>query len=312
MLSLTEDDVKRLAAVDSVIEVLAAAFARDSAQTLHMPVRSSLPLPDEGVLVVMPASDSALGLAGIKTVTVTKARGVDAYYDLLDAESGAALARMEANWLTDLRTAATSALATRLLARPDAHTLGIFGTGRQAEAHLAVLPKARKFNRILVCGTNAEKMGRFCKTMSERHNTEVKPTDAETCIRESDVVCTCTTSHTPLFDGGWVTPGMHLNLIGAFQPESREVDDETIVRSRVVVDTNAGALAEAGDLLIPLSKGIIKRSHILADLHQVASGQKQVRRGPDDITLFKSVGCALEDLVTAKLIYERARGEENS
>ena len=312
MLSLTEDDVKRLAPVESVIEALEAAFTRDFAQTLHMPVRSSLPLAGEGMLLVMPASDSALGLAGIKTVTVTKARGVAAYYDLLDAESGAALARMEANWITDLRTAGTSALATRLLARSDAHTLGIFGTGRQAEAHLAVLPMARKFSRILVCGANAEKVGRFCKTMTDRHNIEIEPTDVERCIRESHVVCTCTTSRVPLFDGRWLTPGTHLNLIGAFQPESREVDDETIVRSRVVVDTYAGALAEAGDLLIPLSKGVIGRDHILAELHEVASGQKQVRRGPDDITLFKSVGCALEDLVTAKVIYERARSEEES
>jgi len=306
MLSLTEDDVKRLASVDSVIEALEAAFTRDFAQTLHMPVRSSLPLPSGGVLLVMPAYDSALGVAGIKTVTVTKTRGVDAHYDLIDAESGAVLARMEANWLTDLRTAATSALATRLLAQPDTHTLGIFGTGRQAEAHIAVLPRVRRFTRILVCGTDPEKAPQFCHAMTERYATEIVPADPEICIRGSDVVCTCTTSRAPLFDGRWIRSGTHLNLIGAFQPDSREVDDETTLRSRVVVDTYAGALAEAGDLLIPLSNSTIQRNHILADLHEIATGQKQVRRRPDDITLFKSVGCALEDLVTAKLVYERA------
>jgi ornithine cyclodeaminase/alanine dehydrogenase-like protein (mu-crystallin family) len=307
MLSLTEDDVKRLAPVESVIEALAAAFSRDFSRTLHMPVRSSLPMPNGGVLLVMPAYDSALGLAGIKTVTVTKKRRVDARYDLLDPESGVILARMEANWLTDLRTAATSALATRLLARADAHTLGIFGTGRQAEAHIAVLPTTRKFSRILICGTDAERVRQFCQLMSERHNLDVTPANPETCIRNADVVCTCTTSHIPFFDGRWLRPGTHLNLVGAFQPESREVDDETIARSRIVVDTYAGALAEAGDLLIPLGKAIIQRNHIVADLHELASGEKEVRKGPDDITLFKSVGCALEDLVTAKLIYERAR-----
>jgi ornithine cyclodeaminase/alanine dehydrogenase-like protein (mu-crystallin family) len=306
MLNLTEDDVKRLASVDSVIETLKAAFTRDFAQTLHMPVRPSLPLASGGVLLVMPAYDSALGVAGIKTVTVTKARGVDAHYDLIDAESGAVLARMEANWLTDLRTAATSALATRLLARSDAHTLGIFGTGRQAEAHIAILPRVRRFTRILVCGTDPEKARQFCRAMTERYTRAVVPAAPEICIRGSDVVCTCTTSRAPLFDGRWIRSGTHLNLIGAFQPDSREVDDEIILRSRVVVDTYAGALAEAGDLLIPLSNGTIERNHILADLHEIASGQKQVRRGPDDITLFKSVGCALEDLVTAKLVYERA------
>jgi ornithine cyclodeaminase/alanine dehydrogenase-like protein (mu-crystallin family) len=307
MLNLTEDDVKRLAPVESVIDALAAAFSRDFSQTLRMPVRSSLALPSGGVLLVMSAYDSVLRVAGVKTITVTKARGVDARYDLLDGENGAVLARMEANWLTDLRTAATSALATKILARPDACTLGIFGTGRQAEAHIAILPQVKKFTRILVCGTDAKKARQFCYAMTERFTIEAVPADPETCIRDSDVVCTCTTSRIPVFDGRWLGPGTHLNLIGAFQPDSREVDDETILRSRVIVDTYAGALAEAGDLLIPLRKRAIPRDHILADLHEVASGQKRVRRGQNDITLFKSVGCALEDLVTAKLICERAR-----
>lgn len=307
MLSLTEDVVRRLAPIESVIEVLAAAFSRDFSQSLQMPLRSSLSFGNERVLLLMPAYDSTLGLAGVKTVTVTKARGVDAHYDLLEAESGAVLARMEANWLTDLRTAAMSAIATKLLARSDGHALGVFGTGRQAGAHIAVLSKLKKFTRVLVCGTDQEKTRKFCHSMSERHAIEVKPADPELCVRQSNVVCTCTTSRVPVFDGRWLRPGTHLNLIGAFQPESREVDDETIVRSRVVVDTYSGALAEAGDLLIPLRNGVIQRSHIVADLHEVASGQKQVRNGPEDITVFKSVGCALEDLVTAKLVYERAR-----
>jgi len=254
----------------------------------------------------MPAYDSVVGFAGVKTVTVTKARGVNAQYELLDPLTGAVLARMEANWLTDLRTAATSAVATSALARSDSHKLGIFGTGRQAEAHIAVLPRVRRFDRVLVCGTERGKVEVFCRSMADLYKIEVTPADAETCVRQSDVVCTCTTSRGPVFDGQWLKPGMHLNLIGAFQPDTREVDDATIQRSRLVVDTYAGALAEAGDLLIPLRNSDIKETHILADLHETVSGKKQVRRGPGDITLFKSVGCALEDLVTASLIYERA------
>jgi ornithine cyclodeaminase/alanine dehydrogenase-like protein (mu-crystallin family) len=307
MLSLTEDQVRRLADVDAVIEALRAAFSRDFSQTLQMPVRSSLSLPDEGVLLLMPAYDSFLGVAGIKTVTVTRARGVNATYELLDPASSAALARMEANWLTDLRTAATSAVVTSALARSDARTLGIFGTGRQAEAHIAVLRQVRKFSRIRVCGSGSSDLQQFCRTMSDRYKVQVDPADEESCVRQSDVVCTCTTSRVPVFDGRWLKPGLHLNLIGAFQPDSREVDEETIRRSRVVVDTYAGAWAEAGDLLIPLRRAVIQKSHILADLHELLSGKKQVRTVPDDITLFKSVGCALEDLVTAKLVYERAR-----
>lgn len=306
MLSLAENDIRQLARVDDVIDAVHAAFARDFSKTLCMPLRSSLPLEGGGVLLLMPAYDSVVGAAGVKTVTVTKATGVSAHYELLHPLTGAVLARMEANWLTDLRTAATSAVATSALARSDSHKLGIFGTGRQAEAHIAVLPRVRRFDRVLVCGTEQAKAQAFCRRMSECHKLEVTPADAETCVRQSDVVCTCTTSHVPVFDGRWLKPGMHLNLIGAFQPDTREVDDETIQRSRVVVDTYPGALAEAGDLLVPLRNFVIKESHILADLHETVSGKKQVRRGPADITLFKSVGCALEDLVTAKLIYQRA------
>lgn len=307
MLYLTEDQVRGLADVDSVIAGIRAAFVRDFSKTLRMPVRSSLPLEASGVLLVMPAYDSALGVAGIKTVTVTNTSGVSASYELLDPASGAVLARMEANWLTDLRTAATSALATSLMARPEAHILGIFGSGRQAEAHIAVLPRLRRITRVLVCGSGNSDVQPFCLRMKEHYKIEVSPADPETCVRQSDIVCTCTTSSVPVFDGRWLKPGMHLNAIGAFQPETREVDGDTVRRSRIVVDTYEGAMAEAGDVLIPLRDGAISRDRIVGDLHEIASGKRQGRIRPEDITLFKSVGCALEDLVTAKLVYERAR-----
>jgi alanine dehydrogenase len=117
------------------------------------------------------------------------------------------------------------------------------------------------------------------------------------------VICTCTTAREPLFDGKWLRPGTHLNLVGAFQPETREVDDITVKRARVVVDTYNGAMLEAGDLLIPLKNGTIERSHIVADLHEIVSGKKPARTSAESITLFKSVGCAMEDLVTAQLVY---------
>jgi len=227
------------------------------------------------------------------------------------------LAHMEANYLTDLRTAAASAVATDLLARPDVKTLGIFGSGRQAVAHLAVLPQVRKFDRYLVCGSSNPDFSKnnlpgaqvFCEKMVRDFNLTVELVDARTCAAESDVICTCTDSPVPVFDGGWLHMGCHLNLIGAFQPETREVDDETVRNARLVVDTYEGALAEAGDLLIPLKKGTIVRDRIVADLHEIASGKKRGRTGRDDITVFKSVGCALEDLVTAKLVYQRAIGK---
>jgi ornithine cyclodeaminase/alanine dehydrogenase-like protein (mu-crystallin family) len=306
MLILSEHQTRALAEPDAVIQAIYNAFARDFSATLRMPVRTSLPLEDGGVLLLMPACDSALGYAGVKLVTVTRAKGVNAAYELLNASTGEVLARMEANWLTDLRTAATSALATDLLARRDVSTLGIFGMGRQAAAHFAVLPRVRKFSRFLVCGSRGADGRGFCSRMKQEHAIDVEAVNADTCARESGVICTCTTSPTPVFDGRNLRPGTHLNLVGAFQPETREVDDETMRRAGIVVDTYEGALAEAGDLLLPLRSGAITREQIAADLHEIASGKKPGRRNDDEITVFKSVGCALEDLVTAKLIYERA------
>lgn len=306
MVLLTDDQVRRLADVESVIAVIREAFSRDFSKTLQMPVRSSLSLDAGGVLLLMPAHDSYLGIAGVKTVTVTRQGGVNAVYELIDPLSGLVRARIEAKWLTDIRTAATSAVATGFLARGDATTLGIFGTGRQAESHIAALPRVRKFARVLICGSSNTDVPSFCQRMRDRYKIEAVAADAETCTRESDVICTCTTSRVPVLEGQWLRPGTHLNLIGAFQPETREVDDETMVRSRVVVDTRDGCMAEAGDILIPLAKEIIRSDQLVGDLHQIVSGKRIGRRRAEDITLFKSVGCALEDLVTAKLVYERA------
>ena len=304
MLFLSEDQVRASANVYEVIRTIRDAFARDFHATLHMPVRSHLDL-GASVLLLMPCYDSDLQAAGVKTVTVSQPSGVNATYALLDPHTGATLALMEANYLTDLRTAATSAVATDLLARRNAETLGVFGAGRQARAHFAVLPHVRSFRRFLVCGSERSDVKKFCESIRQEHEIEVEPVNAETCARESDVICTCTTSHEPLFDGRWLRPGAHLNLVGAFQTHTREVDDETVRRSRVMVDTYEGALAEAGDLLIPMRNGTISRNHIIGDLHEIASERQQGRTSHEDVTLFKSVGCALEDLVTAMLVYRK-------
>ena len=300
----SESQVRSAVMPDEVIQAIRSAFARGFA-TLRMPVRTTLEL-DGALLLVMPCYDSALNAAGVKLVSVSAKAGVHAIYELLDPSTGISIARMEADYLTDLRTAATSAVATDLLARKDAETLGIFGSGRQAVAHLTVLPCVRKFKRFLVCGSARSDLKAFCAKMKKEHVLDIEMTDAQTVAKESDVICTCTTAHEPLFNGNWLRLGTHLNLVGAFQPETSEVDDTTVKRARVVVDTYEGALSEAGDLLIPINNGTVERSHIVADLHEIASGKKQGRTNPDQITLFKSVGCAMEDLVTAHLIYQQA------
>jgi ornithine cyclodeaminase/alanine dehydrogenase-like protein (mu-crystallin family) len=303
---LSDDQVRQLANVGEVISAIRAAFARDYSATLRMPVRTSLELADGAILLLMPCYDRALGVAGVKTVTVSPAAGVNAAYELIDPATGRTLARMAAGWLTELRTAATSAVATDLLAPSDVETLGVFGCGREAVAHFAVLPHVRRFKRFIVCGSSRAKAEEFTRKMKAEHSMEIEAVDPATCAGEAQVICTCTTSSTPLFDGRVLRSGTHVNLVGAFQPHTREVDDATVKRAHIVVDTYEGALAEAGDLLIPLANGVIRREHILADLHEIASGKKKARTSREDITLFKSVGCAVEDLVTAKLVWERA------
>jgi ornithine cyclodeaminase/alanine dehydrogenase-like protein (mu-crystallin family) len=302
-----EDEVKQLADPVQAIEAIRVAFARNFQSTLQMPVRTRLDL-GSNLLLLMPCDDSGLNRAGVKTVTIGKQAGITATYTLIDSATGKMLALMEANYLTDLRTAATSAVATKLLSRTDAKTLGIFGTGRQAFTHFAVLPHVREFERYLVCGSGRGDISGFCRRVKAELHIDLEPVDPESCVGQSDVICTCTTTFKPLFDVVWLRPGTHLNVIGAYQPHTREVDSKTIQRAKVVVETYEGCMAEAGDLLIPINEGTIDRQHILADLHEVASKKNSVRSSPSDITLFKSVGCALEDLVVANLVYERAHG----
>jgi alanine dehydrogenase len=304
MITLTEDDIRRLDPA-RVIAAIENAF-RDRYPATVMPTRTQMNLP-EGVFLIMPCYDRAGHALGMKLVAVqhnpARPEGrIQATYMLFDPETAKPKLLLAANYLTDLRTAAASAVATKFLAREDSKTLGIFGTGRQARAHIRVLPLVRRFQQLLVCGKDATQSREFAREMSAELRQRVEPADAQTCAAQSDVICTCTTSQTPLFDGRLLRPGAHLNVVGAFQPHTREVDSTTIQRARVVVDTYDGALAEAGELLIPLREGLIGRDHIAADLHELVSGNKRGRSNPADITLFKSVGCALEDLVTAELL----------
>jgi ornithine cyclodeaminase/alanine dehydrogenase-like protein (mu-crystallin family) len=230
-----------------------------------------------------------------------------ATYLIMDSTTGHPTLSMPAAYLTEIRTAATSTIATKFLAREDVRVLGVFGTGRQARAHLQVLRLVRDFEHFLVSGSDPGRSREFAQEMSREIGAPVESVYSRACASESDVLCTCTTSPSPLFDGHLLRAGTHLNLVGAFQPHTREVDDATVQRSRIVVDTFEGALAEAGDLLIPLNKRVITRDQILADLHQVVSRKKTVRTRSDEITLFKSVGSALEDLAAAELVAAAVR-----
>ncbi|HEV2022888.1 MAG TPA: ornithine cyclodeaminase family protein [Terriglobales bacterium] len=277
---LSEEQVERLLDPARCITALERAF-RENFPGARMPTRIQLPAGERCVMLLMPCYDPALPGMGVKPRLLLAARR-----------------------LTEIRTAAASALATRFLAREDARTLGVFGTGRQARSHLRILPLVRRFERVLVCGSTPDQSRQFARGIEAELKVRVEAAEARACVEQADVLCTCTTASEPLFDGSWIRPGTHLNLVGAFQPEAREVDDTTVQRARVVVDTYDGAMAEAGDLLLPMRRGVISREHLAADLHQLVSGKKPGRSSAEEITLFKSLGCALEDLVAASLVAE--------
>jgi ornithine cyclodeaminase/alanine dehydrogenase-like protein (mu-crystallin family) len=307
--TLTEEEVEVRLDPGRLVGVIEEAFRSRYPYAL-IPLRTQMRLAD-GVFLIMPCYDRRRRALGMKLIMVldnppTPELKIQAMYLLLDANTGEPMAGMSAAHLTDLRTAAASAVATKYLAREDVRVLGIFGTGRQARSHLRLLRLARNFERFLVSGIDRGQSREFAQEMARELGAPVESVYSRACAAESDVLCTCTTSTTPLFDGHLLRPGTHLNCIGAFRPDTREVDSVTVLRSRVVVDTYEGAFAEAGDLLIPMSEGVITRTHILADLHELLMGMKVVRRDREQITMFKSVGVALGDLAAAELVVGEA------
>lgn len=268
-----------------------------------VPLRHAHPLSASDTLLLMPAWNPRVIVLKLVTVIPQAASTVQATVLVADRASGEPLAVLDGEALTLRRTAATSALAARRLARADARTLLLVGTGRlagwMARAHAALRPGLQ---RVLVWGRRAE----AAETLAQRLRAEGLPAcvapDLEAATRSADIVCCATTSTEPLVRGAWLAPGAHLDLAGGFTPGMREVDDEAVARSRIVVDTYAGALKEAGDLVQPLQRGIIRREQIATELSELLRGQRDGRLDAQDITLFKSVGTAIEDLAAAQMV----------
>ncbi len=290
-------ELARRLPMTAAIDALEAAF-RDgdpSATPLRSLVETSA-----GSLLLMPATDET-GV-GVKLVTLTASnpsRGlplIHAVYALFDPVTQAPRLLVDGSALTALRTAAVSGLATRWLARPDAQHLVIFGAGVQARAHLESMVAVRPIVDLIIVTRTAERAGELVGAAEARGiGASLGAPDA---VATADIVCTCTTATEPLFDGSLLRPGVHVNAVGAYRPETRELDTETVRRARVVVETRATAWAEAGDLAIPLEEGAIGRDHVVTDLQELVRGA-EVRLNPDDITLFESVGLAFEDLAVA-------------
>jgi ornithine cyclodeaminase len=294
------DGLTRLLPIGSAIDALEAAF-RDGDPSAT-PLRTRVPTP-AGQLLLMPAVGTP-GV-GVKLVTLTEAnpaRGlpfIHALYALFDPRTQALRLLVDGSALTALRTAAVSALATRHLARTDARRLVVFGAGVQAASHLQAIAAVRPIDELTVVTRTpqrGEALVRRAASLGMRASL-----GSPAAIAAADVVCTCTTATEPLFEGEALAAGAHVNAVGAYQPTAQEIDTETVRRARVVVETRAAALEEAGDLLIPIGEGAIDERHIVADLQQVVRGAS-VRTSDDDITLFESVGLAFEDLAVAGAI----------
>lgn len=303
----TDDDIRAAISGARAIELMGAAF-RDYLPQAIIPERLHMDVPARGTLLLMPCAVPALDAMGFKSAfvldrAIAAGESVKATYVLLDTR-GQLRATMEARHLTAFRTAAVSAMATRILARPDAATLGIFGSGRLAATHAELIPLVRTIREVRICGTSLVKSALLAQQVKSVRNISAQAASAED-TSACDIVCCCTNSATPVLRGEWLRHGAHLNLVGSFRPTVQEVDEEAVVRSSVFVDTMEGALAEAGDLLVPLQKKMIEPSHILADLRALVTRAHRGRHSREQITLFKSVGHAIEDVVIADAV-ERA------
>ncbi len=258
-------------------------------------------------LLLMPAwSDAALGVKLVTVMPGNSARGVgtvQAVYVLLDRVSGEPLALLDGEALTLRRTAAASALAARYLAREDAQNLLVVGAGRLAPylacAHHALRPALR---RVFIWARDPTKAQTAAQWLRDLGLPAQAAEDLEATAREAHIISCATTATSPVVHGAWLEPGTHLDLVGGFTPAMREVDDAAAARSRIVVDTYAGALAEAGDLLSPLASGAICRESVVAELADLVRGDRRGRTSAAEITMFKSVGTALEDLCAASLV----------
>jgi len=226
---------------------------------------------------------------------------------VMDAANGAPLAIMNGATVTAIRTGAASGAATDLLARKDAAVAAIFGAGTQGRAQLEGICAVRPIRQALIYDPNPQRAGDFALEMSERLSIPVRAAKLPAALREADIICCATSSAQPVFADKDVKAGAHINAIGSYKPQKREVPGETVQRARVFVDQKEHCLQEAGDLIIPLREGLIGEEHILAEIGEILSGKKPGRKSDSEITLFKSVGNAVQDLVAAAKILETAR-----
>ena len=312
---LSCEDVRRALPMRQAIEAMKGAFAQLSTGQADVPLRVALNVPrHHGVTLFMPAYLADDDQMAIKIVSVfddNPAQGLPLIHALVvvvDATTGRPAAVMDGTYLTALRTGAASGAATDLLAREETHVVAVFGAGAQGRTQLQAVCAVRPIQEAWIHDVAPERAAAYAAEMSQQLSLPVRvaETPAE-AVRQADVICTATTSTRPVFTDADVRAGTHVNAIGAYTPQMQEIPAETVLRAKVVIDHRKASLAEAGDLLSPLRQGLMTEDHIYAELGEIAAGLKPGRTSPEEVTLFKSVGVAVQDVAAASAVLEAAR-----
>ena len=317
VLIVNQAEVPRLLPMKECIDVMADALATLSRGETVMPLRTIASLPDgSGLLASMPSMLPGAGVMGIKVITVfpgnegTELESHQGAVVLFEAERGRLLAIVDASEVTAIRTAAVSGLATRLLARENAGDVAILGSGTQARTNLEAMLAVRDVRRVRVWSRAREHAEAFAERESGKHGIRIEVSGtAREAVAGADIICTATSAREPVLMGEWLAPGAHVNAVGFSGPSGRELDTEAMARSRLFADRRESILHEAGDFLIAKSEGAVGDDHVVGELGDVILGSVQGRTSPGEITVFESLGLAVEDLAAANHIYRRALEE---
>ena len=315
MLVISENDVRGLLDLDELIAALEQAHIQFSAGNVVMPVRLVVPLSEvQGRITSMPAfmnEEKALGIKIISYFRDNPKRNLPpilATISLYSAETGELEVLMDGVYITAIRTACASAMATKILARAETPVLGILGAGTQARTHIRALSRVRSIERVLIWSPTPTSAIYVREELEDELGIPIQPqVSAEAVVRESDILTTVTDAATPILEAGWLKPGAHINAVGSHRPEAREMGSDTVKRATVVVDSRDAIGSECGDILLAVKEGAITLDHVRGEIGEVLSGAKSGRTRDDEITMYKSVGVAVQDVAAASLVYQRAR-----
>ncbi len=312
---ISRDEVKQAVSMEQAIETVKAAFEQLSTGSASVPIRTQLGVPlHDGVTLFMPAYLERTDELGMKMVSVFSGNveqglpTINSMVILVDAETGLPIAIIDGTYLTALRTGAGSGAATDLLARTDAKSVAVLGTGAQGRTQLRAVCTVRPIEKVFVFDKRDTVAEAFRDEMANVVSAEIEvATTATRAVRGADIVCTATTSKTPVFSDADLAPGVHVNAIGSFTPQMQELPVETVERCLLVVDSREAVWAESGDLIIPRDEGRISEDSVHAELGEIVAGTKPGRTSDDQVTVFKAVGNAVQDVSVGARVLEEAK-----